>query len=53
MDTHCSACHSAARAKTVQKTQAEWDQTVTRMISKGAQLTYAERAVLVGYLTEN
>ena len=53
LDTRCSVCHSADRPKSVQKTQAEWEQTVTRMISKGAQLTAAEKAVLVDYLTKN
>ena len=53
LDTRCSVCHPSARAKTAQKTQAEWEQTVTRMISKGAQLTDAEKAALVDYLAKN
>jgi cytochrome c5 len=53
LDTRCSVCHPSTRAKTAQKTQAEWEQTVTRMIGKGAQLTDAEKAALVDYLTKN
>jgi cytochrome c5 len=52
LETRCSTCHSADRAKQVTKTRDEWDQTVSRMIDKGAQLTEAEKTVLVDYLTE-
>ena len=50
LDTRCSVCHSADRPRGVKKTQAEWDQTVSRMITKGAQLTGAEKSALVQYL---
>jgi hypothetical protein len=52
LDQRCSVCHPSTRAKTAQKTQAEWQQTVDRMISKGAQLTDAERAALIDYLAK-
>ena len=52
LEARCSQCHSADRAKQVTKTRDEWDQTVTRMIDKGAQLTEAEKTVLVDYLTD-
>ena len=52
LEARCSTCHSADRSKQVTKTRDEWDQSVTRMIDKGAQLTEAEKAVLVDYLTE-
>ena len=53
LETRCSGCHSTDRAKTAQKTEVQWEQTVDSMISKGAQLTDAEKAALVGYLTKN
>ena len=52
LEARCSGCHSADRARQVTKTRDGWDQSVTRMIDKGAQLTEAEKAVLVDYLTE-
>jgi len=52
LEARCSVCHSADRARQVTKTHDEWDQTVTWMIDKGAQLTEAEKTVLVDYLTD-
>jgi cytochrome c5 len=52
LETRCSICHSADRAKQARKTQEQWDQTVTRMIGKGAKLTEAEKAALVEYLAK-
>ena len=52
LEARCSTCHSADRARQVTKTRDGWDQSVSRMIDKGAQLTEAEKAVLVDYLTE-
>ena len=52
LEARCSTCHSADRAKQVNKTRDGWDQTVTSMINRGAQLTEAETVVLVDYLTE-
>jgi len=52
LDARCSACHSADRARQVTQTHDEWDQTVTRMINKGAQLTEEEKTFLVDYLTD-
>lgn len=50
LDTRCSVCHSTDRVKRARKTAEQWEQTVTRMIGKGAQLTEAEKKVLVDYL---
>ena len=52
LDERCSSCHPSSRPKTTQKTQAEWQQTVDRMVSKGAQLTGAEKAALIDYLAK-
>ncbi|NWF76326.1 MAG: hypothetical protein HXY53_07160 [Nitrospirae bacterium] len=52
LETRCSLCHSADRAKQAKKTREQWDKTVTRMISKGAQLTEAEKTLLLDYLAK-
>ena len=38
------------RTTQAQKTREEWEQTVTRMVGQGAQLTEAEQATLIEYL---
>jgi mono/diheme cytochrome c family protein len=50
LQSRCSSCHSPNRVKNAAMTHAQWDQTVTRMIDRGAQLTDAEKAALVDYL---
>lgn len=52
LETRCSVCHSADRTRQAKKTRAQWEQTVTRMIGRGAQLTEAEETVLVDYLAK-
>lgn len=52
LDTRCSVCHSTERVKQAKKTNEQWDQTVTRMVGKGAQLTESEKTVLLGYLSK-
>jgi cytochrome c5 len=52
LDTRCSTCHSTDRVKQAKKTRDQWDQTVTRMVGKGAQLTEAEKTVLLDYLAK-
>lgn len=52
LETRCSTCHSADRVKQAKETREQWGQTVSRMISKGAKLTEAEKAVLVDYLAK-
>ncbi len=46
----CAVCHGLERVESARKTAEEWNQTVDRMIRRGARLTEAERAVLVEYL---
>lgn len=53
LETRCSGCHSADRARKAKKTREGWDKTVSSMIRKGAALTDAEKAVLVDYLANN
>jgi hypothetical protein len=52
LESRCSVCHSADRARQAQKTPDQWEQTVSRMIGKGAKLTAAEKAALVDYLAK-
>jgi cytochrome c5 len=50
LQERCTVCHSADRITQAQKTSAEWDTTVTRMIGKGAKLSSEEKTTLVDYL---
>jgi cytochrome c5 len=52
LDSRCSVCHSADKAKKAKKDNQGWEKTVTRMMVKGAQLTGTEKAVLVDYLAK-
>jgi hypothetical protein len=50
LNTRCSTCHRAERVKQDNKTREQWEQTVTRMISKGARMTESEKELLLDYL---
>jgi len=50
MQSRCSVCHSTDRITSAHKTADEWNTTVTRMISHGAQLNTTEEQTLVDYL---
>jgi cytochrome c-type biogenesis protein CcmH/NrfF len=52
MNTRCNKCHSLDRVTSAHKTADQWNQTVTKMISNGAQLTSDEQKVLVDYLAK-
>ena len=52
LESRCTACHNLDRVKQAKKTQAQWESTVNRMIQKGAQLTDAEKAILLQYLAQ-
>lgn len=45
-----TSCHSLQRVAAARKTPEEWEKTVRRMMSKGAQLDDAEFAAVVSYL---
>lgn len=47
----CGACHPAG-VKKAHAAREEWDQTVTRMMGKGAVLNAEEKTVVVDYLTK-
>jgi cytochrome c5 len=52
LDSRCTVCHSADKAKSAKKDSRGWEKTVTRMMVEGAQLTETEKAELVDYLAK-
>jgi len=50
LDERCNRCHPMG-VKKAGKSPEEWDQTVSKMMRKGAVLTNEEKAVLVDYLS--
>ncbi|MCS7283412.1 MAG: hypothetical protein RMK65_02220 [Anaerolineae bacterium] len=46
----CTACHTLDRVEGSRKTAEEWDQTVSRMVRRGARLTEEEKRALIAYL---
>jgi len=50
LQDRCTSCHGLDRTTGEQKTQAEWNDTVTRMVDKGAKLNADEQTALVEYL---
>jgi cytochrome c5 len=53
LQERCTDCHGLGETTSARKTRAEWDETVTRMISKGAELNDEEKTILLDYLAEN
>ena len=53
LDSRCTACHSKSRVTGTHKSPSGWEQTVQRMVFKGAQLTPEELMILVEYLAQN
>jgi cytochrome c5 len=52
LQERCTTCHGLSRVTREQKTREKWEQTVTRMVGKGAQLNAGEQATLIEYLAE-
>jgi cytochrome c5 len=52
LEARCSTCHSADKVKDLKQSQAAWDETVSKMMAKGAQLSDVEKGVLVEYLAK-
>jgi mono/diheme cytochrome c family protein len=52
LEARCTQCHGLDPVEAASKTEAEWEDTVERMIGKGAELTDAEAQTLVQYLAE-
>jgi len=49
---HCTACHDLDRVYKAEKSQADWESTVDRMISYGSQLNKKERKAVIEYLSK-
>jgi len=52
LDTRCTVCHSKSRVTGARKTYDGWNQTVNRMVLKGAALSPEEILILVEYLAQ-
>jgi len=52
LQERCATCHGLERVTQVQKSREQWEQTVGRMVGKGAQLSAEEQAALIDYLAE-
>lgn len=52
LEERCSVCHPSARPKSKQKTQEQWETTVSRMMGKGARLSEDEKAILIKFLRD-
>ena len=48
----CADCHALSRVTEARKTQAQWQQTVERMVAQGARLNPEEQEAVVEYLAE-
>ncbi len=53
LDSRCTVCHSKSKVTGTHKSQLGWEQTVQRMVFKGAHLTPEELMILVEYLAQN
>jgi quinoprotein glucose dehydrogenase len=49
----CSKCHSLDQATSLRQNQAAWGDTITKMVSLGAQGTDEEFNAILGYLSKN
>lgn len=52
LQDRCADCHSPDIVKRRPQSKDQWDQTVTNMIDRGAQLNDAEKQALVDYLAQ-
>jgi nitrous oxide reductase accessory protein NosL len=53
LEERCVDCHTLSRVRGAQYDESQWQTSVRRMVSYGAQLSEEEREVLIAYLTEN
>ncbi len=52
LESRCVTCHSLDKVTTHTGTAEEWDVIVTRMVNRGADLTDAEKNILIQYLAD-
>jgi hypothetical protein len=53
LETSCSGCHDVETATSTKRTKSDWEETVGRMINKGASVDDAQFPTLVDYLSKN
>jgi len=52
LEERCTVCHGLERPTSARKIRDEWEKTVIRMVSKGAELNEEEQETLIEYLAE-
>jgi cytochrome c-type biogenesis protein CcmH/NrfF len=52
VEERCAVCHALSVVETAQKTPQKWEETVNRMIEKGARLDDQEAEEVIDYLSE-
>jgi len=52
LEERCGGCHSSDIPKKARKTSHAWDETVSRMIAKGAMLSAEEKKTLIKHLAD-
>ena len=52
LEERCGSCHSTDIPKNARKSKRDWNETVTRMIAKGARLSPEEKKALVRHLAK-
>ncbi len=53
MEERCALCHPIEQVTAVRKSEAEWKETIARMLIYGAQLTADEQQLIEVFLAEN
>jgi hypothetical protein len=48
----CTECHDLTRVEQASKSLDSWEQTISRMVDNGADLSEDEQAIVAAYLTE-
>jgi len=51
-ETKCAQCHTLDRVTSAKMTGSEWATTVDEMVTKGLQVTDAEKQAIVTYLSD-
>ncbi|MBO9580126.1 MAG: hypothetical protein J7498_04470 [Sphingobium sp.] len=52
IEDHCKMCHALETVTNERKSGEEWKAIVARMIKNGAQLTDADQATIIAYLSK-
>jgi nitrate/TMAO reductase-like tetraheme cytochrome c subunit len=52
VEERCVGCHALTIVETSQKTRQEWEETVDRMVAKGARLNDQQVEEVIDYLSE-